>query len=127
MLGATLLSRYSEFNLGQSYSSPQAYSRSMLKQMSRQSALCLMTAMINDAEGKFGSALHPRNRALLERMFANEVDSDGGETKPPWLAMTAQLNVPVIGIGAPAQSFYPPIAEFLDAEVVVPELSLIHI
>ena len=121
VLGATLLSRYSEFNLGQSYAGPEDYSRSMLKQMSRQSALCLMTAMINDAEGKFGSALHPRNRALLERMFANEAATDGGAAKPPWLAMTAKLNVPVIGIGAPAQSFYPPIAEFLDAEVVVPE------
>ncbi len=122
MLGATLLSRYSEFNLGQSYAGPEAYSRNMLAQMSRQSALCLMTALINDAEGNFGKALHPRNRVLLEQMFVN--DAAGGEVegqKTPWLAMTAKLNVPVVGIGAPAQSFYPPIAEFMDAEVVVPE------
>ena len=127
VLGATLLSRYSEFNLGRSYDSPEAYSRDMLAQMSRQSALCLMTAMINDAEGSFGKSLHPRNRALLEHMFANDATSADTESdrgageNPPWLAMTAKLNVPVVGIGAPAQSFYPPIAEFMDAEVVVPE------
>lgn len=121
VLGATLLSRYSEFNLGQSYTSPEAYSRNMLAQMSRQSALCLMTAMINDVEGAFGRSLHPRNRALLERMFASEVASNNAEEEMPWLAMTAKLNVPVIGIGAPAQSFYPPIADFMDVEVVVPE------
>lgn len=123
VLGATLLSRYSEFNLGQSYSDPQAYSRAMLAQMSRQSALCLMAAMINDSEDVFGRELHPRNRSLLEKMFATEVinpDKDA-EQKPSWMAMTAKLNVPVVGIGAPAQSYYPPIAEFMQAEVVVPE------
>jgi len=35
--------------------------------------------------------------------------------------MTARLDLPVVGIGAPAQSFYPPIADFMDVEVVVPE------
>jgi len=54
-------------------------------------------------------------------MFASEVTSNNAEEEMPWLAMTAQLNVPVIGIGAPAQSFYPPIADFMDVEVVVPE------
>ena len=117
LLGATLLSRYSEFNLGQSYESPEAYSRSMLSQMSKHSALCLMTAMINDAEGEFGKALHRRNRDLLERMF----EAGAQQEKPPWIEMTAKLNIPVIGIGAPAQSFYPPIAEFMEAEVIVPE------
>ena len=117
VLGATLLARYSEFNLGESYTDPETYSRAMLAQMSRHSALCLMTAMINDADDVFGRTLHPRNRALLEGMFAREVVGD----ETPWLAMTAKLNVPVIGIGAPAQSFYPPIAEFMDAEILVPE------
>ena len=125
VLGATLLSRYSEFNLGQRYAGPEVYSRHMLAQMSRQSALCLMTAMINDAEGAFGRALHPRNRALLKRMFASrafdEASGVEGREKSPWLEMTAKLNVPVVGIGAPAQSFYLPIAEFMDVEVVVPE------
>lgn len=114
VFGATLLSRYSEFNLGQSYQSPEDYSRQMLAQTSKQSALCLMTAMINDAEGTFGLPMSPHNKRLLERMFAQDNDNH-------WLGLTARLNVPVIGIGAPAQSFYPPIADFMDVEVVVPE------
>ncbi len=117
LLGATLLSRYSEFNLGQSYESPKAFSRSMLQQTSRQSALCLMTAMINDAEGVFGRPINSHNKKLLERMFTDE----SGVNENQWMGLTARLNVPVIGIGAPAQSFYPPIADFMDVEVVVPE------
>ena len=113
LLGATLLSRYSEFNLGRAWSDPKDFSESMLAQMSRQSALCLMTAMVNDVEGAFGKALNPAYAKLLERMFARNDDS--------WLGMTAKLSVPVIGIGAPAQSFYPPIADFMEAEVLVPE------
>ena len=125
-LGAALLSRYSEFNLGKIYPDPEAYCSDMLKQMSRQSALCLMTAMINDAEGTFGSPIHPAKRVLLERMFASAGDesedssistSEGRQ----WLGMSAKITVPVIGIGAPARSFYPPIENFMDAEVVVPE------
>ena len=117
LLGATLLSRYSEFNLGQRYTGPEDYSLKMLKLMSRESALCLMTAMINDAEGVFGKPMNQHNRKLLERMFANEEAS----TDNQWLAMTARLDLPVIGIGAPAQSFYPPVADFMDVEVIVPE------
>lgn len=116
VLGATLLSRYSEYNLGRSYDGPQVFSQTMLAQMSRQSALCLMAAMINDTEGTFGKPMNTHNRKLLHRMFTDE--SDG--TQMPWVGLTAKLNVPVIGIGAPAQSFYPPIADFMDAEVIVP-------
>lgn len=117
LLGATLLSRYSEFNLGKCYRSPETFSKHMLTQTSRQSALCLMTAMINDAEGMFGRPMNIHNQKLLERMFANE----GSAVDKQWMGMTAKLNVPVIGIGAPARSFYPPIADFMDVEVVVPE------
>ncbi len=136
-LGATLLSRYSEFNLGHQYTDVKDYCLSMLNQMSRQSALCLMTAMINDAEGDFGKPINPHNAKLLERMFAStSADVKSGNAKSgnaassavgrddsnnQWLGMTAKLNVPVVGIGAPAQSFYPPIENFMDANVIVPE------
>ena len=117
LLGATLLSRYSEFNLGQSYTDPKDYSLKMLKLTSRESAMCLMTAMINDAEGMFGKPMNLHNRKLLDRMFANENTAPENQ----YLSMTARLDLPVVGIGAPAQSFYPPIADFMDVEVVVPE------
>jgi len=116
-LGATLLSRYSEFNLGKCWPDAKSFSQSMLAQMSRQSALCLVTAIINDANDVFGERLHPRNRRLLDNMFANDDASSSWQ----WLSMTAKINVPVVGIGAPAQSFYPPIKEFMEAEVLVPE------
>ncbi len=125
VLGATLLSRYSEFNLGRSYRGAEDFSLQMLAQTSRQSALCLMTAMINDAEGSFGRPMNPHNRKLLDRMFSTESEAAQGDENPnsetQWLGLTAKLNVPVIGIGAPAQSFYPPIANFMDVEVIVPE------
>jgi len=89
----------------------------MLAQMSRQSALCLVTAIINDANDVFGEPLHARNRKLLNNMFANN-DSDSAWQ---WLALTAKITVPVVGIGAPAQSFYPPVKEFMQADVLVPE------
>ncbi len=117
-MGATLLSRYSKFNLGKSWPDAAAFAESMLSKMSRQSALCLMTAMINDSNGVFGKPLHPRNRALLESMFAS---GDAAKDSGNWLGMSARLNVPVIGIGAPARSFYPPIAGFMEADVIVPE------
>ena len=54
---------------------------------------------------------------LLEQMF----EGRGKNNQPGFLSMRAQLSVPVVGIGAPAASFYPPISNFLDVEVVVPE------
>ena len=112
-LGATLLSRYSEFNLGKRFSDATEFSQYMLSQVSRQSALCLMTAMINETDGVFGRALSPLNRKLLEKMFTDDDESR--------LGLTASLRIPVVGIGAPASNFYPPIAQFMDAEIVVPE------
>ena len=113
LLGATLLSRYSEFNLGRRFDDATEFSQYMLSQVSRQSALCLMTAMINETDGVFGRALSPMNRKLLEKMFADDEESR--------LGLTASLRIPVVGIGAPAENFYPPIAQFMDAEIVVPE------
>lgn len=117
VLGATLLSRYSKFNLGREWESPQAYSESMLAQVSRESALCMLSSAINESNSRFGVPLHPKERALLEQMFNSTTNSDSDGI----LGMNAQLSIPVVGIGAPAHSFYPPIADFLSAEVIVPQ------
>ena len=69
--------------------------------------------MINETDGVFGRALSPLNRKLLEKMFTDDDESR--------LGLTASLRIPVVGIGAPASNFYPPIAQFMDAEIVVPE------
>lgn len=117
LLGATLLSRYSEFNLGSSWESPQAYCESMLSQVSRESALCLLSSAINDSNGVFGVAMHAKERSLLEQMFNSAADSQQNGL----IKMQAELAMPVVGIGAPAQSFYPPIEKILRSTVIVPE------
>lgn len=112
-VGATLLSRYSKHNLGDSWPDPEAFCKSMLTQVSTDSALCLMAAMINDEKEQFGKPLHPREQALLKTMFAE----DGSQS----LGLQARLSLPVVGIGAPAQCFYPPISDLMQVEVIVPE------
>lgn len=115
--GAELLRRYSEFNLGQRWDNAEAFSSSLLRQVSQESALCLLSSAINDERGVFGVPLHARERNLLTQMFK----SAAGQTTAGLVGLNARLTVPVVGIGAPAASFYPPIAEFLQAEVIVPE------
>lgn len=117
VLGATLLSRYSKFNLGRSWDSPQAFSKTLLSQVSRESALCLLTSAINDNNGRFGRSMDPAQRSLLEQMFNSAAGS--GSSAP--LKMQAQLSIPVVGIGAPASTFYPPVADLLQSQVIVPE------
>lgn len=117
LLGATLLSRYSECNLGRSWDSPQAYCESMLSQVSRESALCLLSSAINDSNGAFGTPMHPRQRSLLEQMFNSAADPQ----QSGLIKMQAELAIPVVGIGAPARSFYPPIENIVRSTVIVPE------
>ena len=117
LLGATLLSRYSEYNLGRSWETPQAYCESMLAQVTRESALCLLSSAVNDSNGVFGAPLHPKQRSLLEQMFNSAADPD----QAGLIKMQAELTMPVVGIGAPAHSFYPPIEKIMRSRVVVPE------
>jgi len=68
---------------------------------------------LNDSKGAFGTRLHEREALLLRRMFSSSNDES-------LLGMRAKLSMPVVGIGAPAANFYPPIGELLETEVVVP-------
>lgn len=113
-LGASLLSRYSAFNLGRAWDSAEEFCEDMLAQVSEESALCLVSAALNDSKGEFGTSLHARESALLRSMFTSHTN------KESLLAMKAQLSLPVVGIGAPASNFYPPIGQLLQTEVVVP-------
>ncbi|MEM7256723.1 MAG: hydantoinase/oxoprolinase family protein, partial [Pseudomonadota bacterium] len=116
VLGATLLSRYSRFNLGIEWPDEKSFCESMLAQVSRESAMCMTASAINEMNGAFGVALHPQQRTLLDQMF----DGDLTQTTS-LLSMRARLNRPVVGIGAPASSFYPPMTDYLDVDVLVPE------
>lgn len=117
-LGATLLSRYSQFNLGPAWDSEESFAASMLLQVSQESALCLLGSAINDQRGVFGTSLKESERVLLEQMFKSYSNNDESR---PLLGMQARLKVPVVAIGAPAASFYPPVENFLQAEIIVPE------
>ncbi len=120
VLGATLLGRYSEFNLGPAWENPESFATSMLLQVSQDSAFYLLASAINDQRGDFGVPLQHSERKLLQQMFKNHHDQPG-EMSQSLLGMQAQLNLPVIGIGAPAAVFYPPIDKYLQAEIIVPE------
>lgn len=115
--GAILLSRYSKFNLGSEFDSPEHFCKRILTQVSRESAQCFLASAINDSNGSFGTPMPANKRDLLEQMFNNASDPD----QKGLVSMQAQLGVPVVGIGAPAQSFYPAVKEFLEVEVIVPE------
>ncbi len=117
LLGASLLSRYSKHNLGRSWDTPQAYCESMLSQVTRESALCLLTAAINDNNGVFGAPMHQKQQVLLEQMFTSAADPLANGL----IKMQAELAIPVVGIGAPARSFYPPIENIMQSKVIVPE------
>ncbi len=118
-LGATLLSRYSKFNLGREWPDENSFCESMLAQVSEESALCVLSSAINESNNLFGAALHAKERALLEQMFEGKSTANANRL----LTMRAQLSIPLVGIGAPANSFYPPVTNYLDIEVIVPEHS----
>lgn len=111
-LGATLLSRYSKYNLGAEWSDECKFCESILAQVTQESALCIATSAINEMNGVFGQTLHAKQRSLLQQMFRGGSDM---------LSLRAGLSLPVVGIGAPALRFYPAMADYLDVEVDVPE------
>ena len=65
----------------------------MLSQVSRQSALCLMTATINQTDGVFGRALSPLNRKLLEKMFTDDDESRLGSVSYTHLTLPTNREV----------------------------------
>lgn len=115
--GAILLSRYSKYNLGSEFDSPEHFCERILSQVSRESALCFLSSAINDSNGTFGAPMPEAKRALLEQMFNSASDPH----QSGLLSMQAKLDVPVVGIGAPARRFYPAVKEFLEVDVIVPE------
>ncbi len=52
---------------------------------------------------------------MIERLLAQE--------KEELLSTVCQLNVPMVGVGAPVKAYFPPVAEKLNAELKLPEVS----
>lgn len=122
ILGAQLLRRYSQWNLGAEWPDEQSFAQSMLEKVSRESAFCLLTAVLNDESGRFGRPLSTQQRELLHRLFSAGAGSASEPLKRHSdLSLQARLALPVIGIGAPARCFYPPLGKLLNGTVEVPE------
>jgi N-methylhydantoinase A/oxoprolinase/acetone carboxylase beta subunit len=117
-LGAQLLRRYSQWNLGEQWPDDQTFAQAMLAAVTRETAFCLLTAVMNDQGGRFGRKLSTGQRQLLHHMFVS-ADPSAGRSRD--LAMQVQVGLPVVGIGAPAQCFYPAVAPLLETTVTVPE------
>jgi N-methylhydantoinase A/oxoprolinase/acetone carboxylase beta subunit len=58
-------------------------------------------------------------QAIWENCFAGATDTDGRKPKKPF-SLQIKLKDPIIGLGAPAQTVMPPLAERLGTQCVVP-------
>ncbi len=113
-LGAELLMRYSENNLGASYATSKQFSASVKEEVSRLSALAVLETQASDAiknKSRFKTGLSESQIELLYDTFGNDTNNE--------LQLQASLGIPVIGLGAPAASYYPRSCELLNTESVL--------
>lgn len=105
ILGARLLMRYSKDNLGKNYVSEEQLSESICRRTSELTALALVDA-VTAAEG---SSVNTTQRELIERSLS--VDGDA------LFSLIPRLHIPVMGLGAPASSYYPRATQMLGCEL----------
>lgn len=104
-LGAQLLMRYSMDNLGEQYASDKHFSQSVCQRTSELSALALLDA-VGATEGR---AISATQRDLIERSLRCDADE--------LYSLTPRLHMPVVGLGAPAASYYASSADLLGCEL----------
>jgi N-methylhydantoinase A/oxoprolinase/acetone carboxylase beta subunit len=112
-LGAELLLRYSANNLGKSYASRDDFAQSIMDLISQESAMVLLDTVA--ACGGRADALSVSQKALIKRSLGTKSRS--------LFSLDARLHVPVVGLGAPASSYYKATGELLGAEVILPEFA----
>ncbi|MFK7860600.1 MAG: hydantoinase/oxoprolinase N-terminal domain-containing protein [Granulosicoccus sp.] len=110
-LGARLLMRYSGENLGASYATEQEFAREVISRVAELTSL----ALINALSAVAGSAVTTSQQELIERSFQH--DAHAG------FSLVPHLQVPIVGLGAPAISYYPCCASMLDTELHSPEFA----
>ncbi|MFT4726924.1 MAG: N-methylhydantoinase A/oxoprolinase/acetone carboxylase beta subunit [Granulosicoccus sp.] len=110
-LGAELLMRYSASNLGNTYASRDSFAESIMTLISQETAMVLLDTVA--ACGGQAEALSVSQKALIRRTL--------GRTSSSLFSLAAQLKVPVVGLGAPASSYYKATGEMLGAEIILPE------
>src|SRR6056297_1550031 len=92
---------------------PEALARVIVDRLTHQTALALLEVGFAEDEADFG--LPP------EALAAHVLMQRGLGPHRGLVRIDSGLNVPVIGLGASAASYYPAVGERLHAEVIVPE------
>ena len=110
-LGAQLLLRYSAANLGETYTDKAAFARSIMALISLETAMVLLDTVA--ACGSESDALSDSQKQLIKKSLGAESSS--------LFSLNARLKVPVVGLGAPASSYYQATGELLGAKIILPE------
>ena len=109
-MGAELMMRYSAENMGAEYSDVEQYAHMVMDLISEDTAMVLIETV--SAEGESGEALSDSQRSLIRKSL-QENNSD-------LFSVGTQLHIPVVGLGAPASSYYEKTGELLNTKVVLP-------
>ena len=109
MVGARLLMRYSEDNLGKSYADEQQFAETVCRRVSELTSLLLVDAL----SASYGNAMSTSQKALLESSIRDARQTD--------FSLRPQLHIPVVGLGAPAAGYYKQSAALLNTTLHSPE------
>ena len=108
LLGAQLMMRYSKDNLGAVFGSAQAFAMAISQMVSVESAMVLLDA-VSASQGQ-GHALSESQKNLLKLNLSDSPDQ--------LISVKAQLQMPVMALGAPAHSYYPAAASMLGTRLI---------
>ncbi|MFK7995336.1 MAG: hydantoinase/oxoprolinase N-terminal domain-containing protein [Granulosicoccus sp.] len=108
-LGARLLMRYSKDNLGRGYESEHHFAGEVRNRVSELTSLALISAM----SAVTGHTMSESQLDLIEQSIQSN-------TKVGF-SLVPQLNVAVVGLGAPAVSYYSTCAKLLNTDLHSPE------
>lgn len=115
-LGAQLLMRYSEDNLGQRYQSVQQFATAVCAQVSELTALALV-----DTAASSGHGARPLSQSQIDLIRMGFRQSLPENSDKALVSVHSQLHVPVVALGAPASSYYPESAQLLGTKLILPE------
>ncbi len=111
ILGAQLLMRYSKDNLGSAFIDEAAFAQSIVSRVSRQTAMLLVDTVVASSDS--ANPLTDSQKQLVTRSLSADNDQ--------LFSLDARLKVPVVGLGAPAHSYYAEAAKLLNTELVLPD------
>ena len=125
-LGAVLMQRYAAENLGPVYDDVDDFCRCMQAQVSRKTAMALINSVVDDPSSKkrqMGIGLSDSQKALLESALNDDAELSRANTnnEPKHLRLQAQLQMPIVALGAPVACYYPALQNLLNTNVQIPE------